>query len=128
MKGKRRAEKVSKYAEANSKKVFYDKDDPNRREVQFEKKFFDHWLTCESVIAPSNIKWRNVNVTFCERLGRTCGLWFFCLLLIIIAFCLMVWFKDFGDGITRLADSNIVCPEDGIDPSVAAWDYMKHPK
>ena len=32
MKGKRRAEKVFKFAEANSKKVFYDRDDHHKRE------------------------------------------------------------------------------------------------
>lgn len=32
MKGKKRAEKVFKYAEANSKKVFYDRDDNQKRE------------------------------------------------------------------------------------------------
>ena len=31
MKGKSRAEKVFKYAEANSKKVFYDRDDQYKR-------------------------------------------------------------------------------------------------
>lgn len=128
MKGKRRAEKVFKYAEANSKKVFYDRDDPNTREIQFEKKFFDHWLTCESVIAPSNIKWRNVNVSFCERFGRTLCMWLFAIVLIFIAFCLMVWFKDLGDGVTRLADSNIICPEEGVEPYQAGLDYNKHPK
>jgi hypothetical protein len=95
---------------------------------EHRKKFFEHWLTCEDVIAPSNIKWRNTNISFCNRFWRSCGMWLFAIVLIFLAFCLMVWFKDYGDGITNLANSNIACPEDGADIGKAYEDYTKHPK
>jgi hypothetical protein len=118
MKGKNRAEKVFRYAEDNSKQY----------QEEHEKKFFDQWLSCEPVIAPSNIKWRNVNVSFCERFWRSCAMWTCAFLLIFLAFCLMVWFKDFGDGVTMLASSDRVCPTERVPAEQALRDYGKHPK
>jgi hypothetical protein len=55
-------------------------------------------------------------------------MWLFAIVLIFLAFCLMVWFKDYGDGITRLANITMACPEDGVPVDVAHDDYWKHPK
>lgn len=55
-------------------------------------------------------------------------MWIFALILIFLAFCLMVWFKDYGDGVSNLVNKNKVCPADGVDPVKALEDYYKHPK
>jgi hypothetical protein len=114
MKGKNRAEKLFMYAKDNSKMY----------EEEHQKKFFDQWLDVSAVIAPSNIKWRNINVSYCNRCSRSICMWIFAFVLLALAFIAMIFFKDWSDSLINSVASPKPCPEEGVETRIAYDDYM----
>lgn len=117
MKGKNRAEKLFMYAEANSKMY----------EEEMQKKFWEQWLAVTNVTSPSNIQWPNINLSYANRMCRFTCMWVFAIILIVLAFLAMVFFKDWSDALVNSVGSPTPCPEEGtaVDITLAYEDYLK---
>jgi hypothetical protein len=74
---------------------------------------------------PSNIKWPNINVSYCERICRSACMWTFALCLLVLAFLAMVYFKDWSDALVNSVGSTTPCPTEGVDIDLAYDDYLK---
>lgn len=114
MKGKKRAEKIFMHAAANSK--LWSEEN--------EKKFWDEFLTCSTVCSPSSIKWQNISVTFCNRLTRSIIIWLIAIGIIVLAFYLMIIFKDWNDSI-KAELSTATCPSEPVPADLALEDWIK---
>jgi hypothetical protein len=75
-------------------------------------------------MAPSNIQWRNINLSYGNRMCRFTCMWIFAIILIILAFLAMVFFKDWGDALMASVGSKKPCPEE-VDITLAYEDYLK---
>ena len=115
---KQKAMQVFEYAEMNAA----------RHPQNEEKKFFGRWLTVVTPTAPSQIMWRNIIYSECNRTCRTIIVWIFAVLIICLAFYGMVLFKDYNDGILAGAGLQTKCPQEPIDASVALEDWERPPK
>jgi hypothetical protein len=52
-------------------------------------------------------------------------MWIFAIILIILAFLGMVYFKDWSDSLSNSVGSPKPCPEEGVDMTMAHADYLK---
>lgn len=52
-------------------------------------------------------------------------MWVFAIVLIVLAFLAMVYFKDWSDALTNSVGSTKPCPEEGVDMTLAYEDYLK---
>lgn len=94
-------------------------------EEENEKQFWDKWLHVSTVMSPSNIQWRNINLSYANRMCRWGCMWLFAIILIVLAFLAMVFFKDWSDALSNSVGSTKPCPEEGVDMTLAYEDYLK---
>jgi len=52
-------------------------------------------------------------------------MWIFAIVLIVLAFLAMVYFKDWSDSLNNSVGSTKPCPEEGVDLTLAYEDYLK---
>ena len=114
MKGKKRAEKIFTHAQANAK--IYSEEN--------EKKFFEQFLSVGTVCSPSSFKWNNISVTYCNRLIRSIIIWTIAIGMIVLAFYLMIIFKDWNDSI-KAELSTKKCPSQPVPADLAFEDWTK---
>lgn len=92
------------------------------------KMFLDNYLTVETPTSPSQIIWANIIYSKCNRITRNIVCWLFAVAIIILAFYLMILFKDYNDGVVLGAGLFTTCPSEPIDIEVAFLDWQKPPK
>lgn len=115
MLAKQKAMQVFEYAEMNSAKY----------KSNEEKKFFGRWLAVTTPTAPSQIMWRNIIYSECNRTTRTIIVWTLAVVIICVAFYGMIIFKDWNDAILAGAGLQTKCPVEPIEASVALEDWKK---
>lgn len=101
MQGKDKALQCFKYAQQLSK----------RTPSETEKMFFNRWLRFDSPPAPTSMIWKHQIYSECSRITRTTIIWLLAAGVIIGAFYLMVFFKNWNDELVRDAGIDVVCPK-----------------
>ncbi len=115
MEGKEKAEKLFSYAEYKHK----------QGEGDGSEKFYDRFMSCETVVAPSSLRWKNIQLSDCNRQTRTIIIWIIAWIIVIVAFYGMVRFKNFNDELKAGGALDTVCPKEPISASAAYDDYLK---
>lgn len=87
--------------------------------------FLNRWLTVVSPSAPSQIQWRNIIYSECNRATRTVIVWIFAVAVILVAFYGMVLFKDYNDYLISGVGLGTKCPPETVTIDVALEDWKK---
>lgn len=90
--------------------------------------FFNRFLKFKEVVAPSSIKWRNIQYSHCNRMTRKIIVWIFAGIVIFLAFLGMVLFKNKNDEFVAGANLDAKCPLEPVVAELALEDYAKPAK
>jgi hypothetical protein len=93
-----------------------------------EKKFHEKFLTVREAIPAGAIQWQNMRYSICCRTTMPIVFWVIAVLILMLAFYLMIIFKDYNDTLVASAKLDTKCPSEPIELEFVYEDYEKPPK
>jgi hypothetical protein len=81
------------------------KDNPSEN----EKMFMEEFLEVREALPTGAIQWHNISYSWCNRRCRCTCLWIFAIILVVVAFSLVLLFKEWNDSLTATLGPNKLC-------------------